>query len=143
MRANQRRLCSGLFGKLIGQRSSGYENGSQKQNLDAARGVPRRLRQAACALLLLGLAVSVTVGGRAAQQDVPAAPAATPNSTSLNGPGNIFLTASLVRTGGANFFGASPSVVAADFNWDAQQCLAVADAGANAVSILVGNGDGR
>ena len=142
MRANQRRLCSGLFGKLIGQRSSGYENGSQKQNLDAARGVPRRLRQAACALLLLGLAVSVTVGGRAAQQDVPAAPAATPNSTSLNGPGNIFLTASLVRTGGVNFFGASPSVVAADFNGDGKQDLAVADAGANAVSILLGNGDG-
>lgn len=141
MRANQRRLCGGLFGKLFWRRSRRSEDGSRKQELDASRGVSRRKKRAVCALLLLALAVSVTLASRAAQ-DVPASPAATPNSTSLNGPGNIFLTASLVRTGGVNSFGASPSVVAADFNGDGKQDLAVADAGANAVSVLLGNGDG-
>jgi len=141
MRANQRRLCSDLFGKLFWRRSRRSEDGSRKQELDASRGVSRRKKRAVCALLLLALAVSVTLASRAAQ-DVPASPAATPNSTSLNGPGNIFLTASLVRTGGVNSFGASPSVVAADFNGDGKQDLAVADAGANAVSVLLGNGDG-
>jgi hypothetical protein len=108
MRANQRRFWGGILGELVGRRLGRHENRSQKQNLDAAKGVPRRLRQAACALFLLALAVSVTLAGRAAQQDVPASGAA-PNSSSLNGPGNVFLTANLIRSGGSAF-GAAVSV---------------------------------
>jgi VCBS repeat protein/centrosomal CEP192-like protein/FG-GAP repeat protein len=141
MRANQQRFCSDLCGKLFWRRSRRSEDGSRKQELDATRGVSRRVKRVASALLLLALAVSVTLGSRAAQQDVHVAPAAAPNSTSLNGPGNIFLTANLIRSGGSAF-GAAVSVAVADFNGDGKPDLAVADAGGNAVSILLGNGDG-
>jgi hypothetical protein len=93
-------------------------------------------------VLLLVLAVSVTLAGRAAQ-NVTASPAAVPTSTSLNGPGNIFLTASLIANPNAGN-GAAVSVAVADFNGDTKQDIAVASAGCNTcgVTILRGNGDG-
>lgn len=112
----------------------------RENHRDVSNGAPRRIRQAACGVLLLALAVSVTLLGRAAQ-NVPAFPAATPNSTSLNGPGNVFLTANLVQSGGSAF-GAAVSVAVADFNGDGKADLAVADSSGSAVSILLGNGDG-
>jgi hypothetical protein len=141
MNARQRQFVSDLLGTVFGRIARTDEKRPRGPHGVAWRCVSRRMKRAGCAMLLMALAVSLTLASRAAQ-DVPASPAATPNSTSLNGPGNIFLTASLVRTGGVNSFGASPSVVAADFNGDGKQDLAVADAGANAVSVLLGNGDG-
>jgi hypothetical protein len=140
MSANRRRSSSNLFGKLFRWRSRRSEDGARGQELDASRGVARSVKRVACALLLLALAVSFALAGAA--QNGPTSPAATPNSTSLNGPGNVFQTASLFRTGGSGSFGASPSIVAADFNGDGKLDLAVADAGADAVSVLLGNGDG-
>ena len=63
------------------------------------------------------------------------------NATSLNGLGNLFLTANvIVNTGG----GVPVSEVAADFNGDGKQDLAVTNTGCNTcgLTILRGNGDG-
>jgi hypothetical protein len=140
MKARQRQSGSNLVEKVFGWILRTDEKKPRGPQEVGRSGVSRRMKLVGSAMLLLAFAVSVTLASRA--QSVAVSPAATPNSTSLNGPGNIFLTASLVRTGGVNSFGASPSVVAADFNGDGKQDLAVADAGANAVSILLGNGDG-
>jgi len=90
----------------------------------------------------LALAVSGTLAGRAAQH-VTASPAVVPNSTSLNGSGNIFLTASLIANPGAGN-GSAVSVAVADFNGDTKQDIAVVSAGCTScgVTILRGNGDG-
>lgn len=95
-----------------------------------------------CALLFLLVVVSVTLARGQGNRVSGSAGAVISNATSLNGPGNVFLTANLVRTGGIGSFGASASVVVADFNGDGKPDLAVADDGADAVSILLGKGDG-
>ncbi len=91
-----------------------------------------------CMLFALTLALSL----KAHRDNTVFAQNAVAQSTSLNAPGNVFLTANLVRTGGIGSFGASPSVVVSDFNGDGKPDLAVADAGADAVSVLLGKGDG-
>jgi hypothetical protein len=140
MKTRQRQYGSELVGTGSGRIMRTDEKRLRENHCDVSNGAPRRIRQAACGVLLLALAVSVTLAGRAAQ-NVPTFPAATPNSTSLNGPGNIFLTANLVQSGGSAF-GAAVSVAVADFNGDGKADLAVADSSGNAVSILLGNGDG-
>ncbi|HYL84063.1 MAG TPA: FG-GAP-like repeat-containing protein [Candidatus Angelobacter sp.] len=99
------------------------------------------MRSVICAVLLLVVAVGVTVGSRAAQQDV-AASAALAQNTSLNGPGNVFLTANLIAnpTGGLANAG---SVATGDFNGDGKQDIATTSTcGSCGVTILRGNGDG-
>jgi hypothetical protein len=58
-------------------------------------------------------------------------------STSLNGPGNVFLTAVPNGTGGT-----SSALAIADFNGDGKLDLASANTGNNTVTVLLGNGDG-
>ena len=141
MKANQRGNYSGLLAKLFWRDSQKRQGGSRKTHLRSSIGMSRRMQRAACTVLLLALAVSITLAGRAAQ-DSPASPAATPYSTSLNGPGNIFLTASLVAnpTGGLANAG---SVAVGDFNGDGKQDIATTSTcGSCGVTILRGNGDG-
>jgi hypothetical protein len=100
------------------------------------------MRGVVCALLLMAFAASMTLGSRAGQNTASSA-IVQANSTSLNGPGNIFLTANLIANSGtAN--GAALSVAVADFNGDSKDDLAVTSAGCNTcgVTILRGNGDG-
>jgi hypothetical protein len=95
------------------------------------------MKRVTCALLLLAFAVSVALVGRAAQ-DVPVFPAATPNSTSLNGPGNVFLTAQTIGTGLQ-----LPEFAIADFNGDGKLDLALPyPCSGCGVVVSLGNGDG-
>lgn len=75
------------------------------------------------ALLLL---VFVT-GSSSAQSD-----------TALNGPGNVFLTANLLGTGG----GGPAYVAVADFNNDGHADFVVANGGTTSIGVLLGKGDG-
>ena len=89
------------------------------------------------------MAVSLTLAVRAAQNGPGGALPDARTSTSLNGTGNIFLTASLLAnpsSGGVT----GNSVVAADFNGDGKADYAVTSAGCNTcgVSVFLGNGDG-
>jgi hypothetical protein len=90
------------------------------------------------------LAFLVALNLRAAARDPQRASSesnGSANASSLNGPGNLFLTAKvIVNTGG----GVPASEVAADFSGDGKQDLAVSNAGCNAcgLTILRGNGDG-
>jgi hypothetical protein len=103
-----------------------------------------------CALSSVGtgglalLAFLIILNLRAAAQDtqrVSSESSGSLNATSLNGPGNLFLTANvIVNTGG----GVPVSEVAADFSGDGKQDLAVTNTGCNTcgLTILRGNGDG-
>jgi len=90
------------------------------------------------------LAFLVALNLRAAARDPQRASSessGSANATSLNGPGNVFLTANvIVNTGG----GVPVSEVAADFSGDGKQDLAVTNTGCNTcgLTILRGNGDG-
>ena len=67
---------------------------------------------------------------------------ARPDSTSLNGPGNVFLTANTYATGGTPYPSAI-SVTIGDFNGDGKPDLAVSNGDqGGTVSILLGKGDG-
>jgi FG-GAP-like repeat/Abnormal spindle-like microcephaly-assoc'd, ASPM-SPD-2-Hydin/Divergent InlB B-repeat domain len=58
--------------------------------------------------------------------------------TSLNGPGNVFLTANLSGPGGTG-----PTYLAvSDFNGDGHADVVVANAGNNTIGVLLGKGDG-
>src|ERR1700674_4198084 len=128
MRANQRRFCSGILGGRFCRKT-------RKQNPDVSRCVSRRMRRAACALLLLALAMSFTLASHAAQNG-SASPAATQNSTSLNGPGNVFLTANQYGSGGTGTLYAA----LADFNGDGKLDYVTANQGNNTIGIALGNG---
>lgn len=90
------------------------------------------------------LAFFVALNLRAAARDPQRASSessGSANASSLNGPGNLFLTANvIVNTGG----GVPVSEVAADFSGDGKQDLAVTNTGCNTcgLTILRGNGDG-
>src|SRR5260370_24415128 len=94
------------------------------------------MKRAACTLLLLALAVSVALAGRAAQNGCPFQ-AVTPN-TSLNGPGNVFLTANVFSSGGTG----TVFVAVADFNGDGKLDYVTANSGNNTIAVALGNGDG-
>jgi VCBS repeat protein/centrosomal CEP192-like protein/ASPM-SPD-2-Hydin domain-containing protein len=137
MKARQLQYGSDLVGKVFGRGRRKDEARPRSNNDLASRCVSRRLKQVACTLLLLALAVSVTLAGRAAQ-NVPASAVATPNSTSLNGPGNVFLTANLFGSGGTGTLYAA----VADFNGDGKLDYVTANQGNNTIGIALGNGDG-
>ena len=111
--------------------------------LFAGRAFSKRVPALCVGLLLLaGLGVTYASGG-APQFSQQSSPQAAQPPTSLNGPGNVFLTATLIvnpQSGSAT----SPSVVVADFNGDGKSDFAVTSAGCNTcgVSVVLGNGDG-
>lgn len=136
MRANLRRFCSGIVGGRFCWKTSKSEDESRKQNSDVSRCVPRRMSLAARALLLLALAVGAALSSRA--QSVAVSPAATPNSTSLNGPGNVFLTANEFGSGGTGTL----FVAVMDLNGDGKPDYVTANQGNNTIGIALGYGDG-
>jgi len=95
----------------------------------------------------LGLALSaflLVLNLRAAGQDGQRASSMSSvvaSATSLNGPGDLFLTANVIVNPGG---GAPGSVAVADFNGDAKQDIAATNTGCNTcgLTILRGNGDG-
>jgi hypothetical protein len=98
------------------------------------------LGAAGLALLASLLVLNLRAAGQDAQR-VSSKPSVFANATSLNGPGNIFLTASVIANPGG---GAPGSVAVADFNGDAKQDIAATNNGCNScgLTILRGNGDG-
>ena len=95
----------------------------------------------------VGVAILVLLGGqgfpglRAKDQEAQRAPvsfAAPPNSTSLNGPGNVFLTAAVSGSGGTG----TVSLAVADLNNDGKLDYVTANQGNNSVGVFLGNGDG-
>lgn len=142
MKADQQRSYKGFLGKIFDGIIPADEKRPRGYQGVASAGESGKTRRTACALLPLLLAVSVTLAGRTAQNG-PAWFAAAPNSTSLNGPGNIFQTANLIANP-ATANGAAISLAVADFNGDAKPDIAVTSTGCNTcgVTILRGNGDG-
>src|ERR1700751_5665211 len=102
-------------------------------------GVFRPKKQIVCALLLLTLAVGVSLAARAVQSPASGAPAPLPQSTALNGPGNVFLTAGLSGSGGPG----TVFVAIGDFNGDGKLDYITAQDGNNTTTlgIAIGNGD--
>lgn len=96
--------------------------------------------QALCAGLILLAALGVAyAGGGGAQFSSQTNPPTQP-STSLNGPGSVFLTANLFGSGGAG----TVFVAVADFNGDGKLDYVTANNGNNTTTlgIALGNGDG-
>lgn len=89
-------------------------------------------------LVLLALAVSAPLVIRGAQD--MAGPLVGPSlqSTSLNGSGNVFLTANANGSGGTG----TAYVAVADFNGDGKLDYVTANQGNNTVGVALGNGDG-
>ena len=99
----------------------------------------RSKTQAAYVLLLVAVALSMTLASRAAQKDGGSpSSSAVANSTSLNGSGNVFLTANAYGTGGTGM----AAFALADFNGDGKLDLAAANNGSNNIAVSLGNGDG-
>jgi hypothetical protein len=90
---------------------------------------------------LVSFAFLLALNMRAAGQDAQRASSTSgvfANTTSLNGPGNVFLTANLYGSGGNG----TVFVAVGDFNGDGKVDLVIADWGPPGVSILLSNGDG-
>jgi FG-GAP-like repeat/Abnormal spindle-like microcephaly-assoc'd, ASPM-SPD-2-Hydin/Divergent InlB B-repeat domain len=104
-----------------------------------ARGVvSRRVVSATGALLLLGILVAGNLAGGQVNPASALLMGLTPNSTSLNGPGNVFLTATLSGSGGTG----TVSLTVADLNSDGKLDYVTANQGNNTVGVFLGNGDG-
>jgi hypothetical protein len=94
--------------------------------------------QVICGLLLFALALSLTLAGRAAQHVSSPGLSPAAASTSLNGPGNVFLTATLWGSGG-NY---TAAVAVADLNGDGKLDYVTANDFSNNVGVALGYGDG-
>lgn len=92
---------------------------------------------AGLALLACLLVLNLRAAGQDVQQ-VSSKPSVFANATSLNGPGNVFLTANAYGTGGAG----PVSFALADFNGDGKLDLAAANSGSNNIAVSLGNGNG-
>jgi FG-GAP-like repeat/Abnormal spindle-like microcephaly-assoc'd, ASPM-SPD-2-Hydin len=89
---------------------------------------------------LLVLAVGVALAGHGGQSVAASASVVAQSSTSLNGPGNVFLTANLFSSGGNG----TVFVAVADFNGDGKLDYVTANDGNNTTTMgaALGNGDG-
>ncbi|HKW34189.1 MAG TPA: VCBS repeat-containing protein, partial [Candidatus Acidoferrum sp.] len=108
--------------------------------LFAGRAFSKRVPALCVGLLLLaGLGVTYASGG-AAQFTPQINPQAAQPPTSLNGPGNVFLTANVYGSGGTGTF----HVAVADFNGDGKLDYVTANNLNNTTTlgIALGNGDG-
>jgi VCBS repeat protein/HYDIN/CFA65/VesB family protein/ASPM-SPD-2-Hydin domain-containing protein len=96
----------------------------------------RIVRAASVLLTVLALSVVPSIG----QGNSSGALAQLAQSTSLNGPGNVFLTANLFGSGGNG----TVFVAVADFNGDGKLDYVTANDGNNTttVAVVLGNGDG-
>lgn len=117
---------------------SASKNRRGSRSLLAGRTLSKRV-QVLCAGLILSAALGVTyASGSSPQFSSQSGPAA--QSTSLNGPGNVFLTANLFSSGGVG----TVFVAVADFNGDGKLDYVTANNGNNTTTlgIALGNGDG-
>ncbi len=90
------------------------------------------------ALALLVFAVGMALAGPRRQSAAASASVVTQSSTSLNGPGNVFLTANAFGSGGTG----TVFVTVADFNGDGKLDYVTANQGNNTIGVALGNGDG-
>jgi hypothetical protein len=95
------------------------------------------LGAAGLALMACLLVLNLRAAGQDVQK-VSSKPSVFANTTSLNGPGNVFLTANAYGTGGTG----PVSFDLADFNGDGKLDLAAANSGSNNIAVSLGNGDG-
>lgn len=141
MASKQRRYCS-IFSKSWSRRNSCLgKNRVLPEHWHMPGVFSQRMRLVACTLLILAIALNLALAGRGAQ--VASRAAFTPQSTSLNSQGNVFLTATLIgNTATAN--GSAASVATADFNGDGKPDFVVTSAGCNTcgLSVFLGKGDG-
>jgi hypothetical protein len=103
-------------------------------------GVLCSLGAAGLALLACLLVLNLRAAGQDAQRVSSSRSSVFANATSLNGPGNVFLTANLYGSGGIG----TVFVAVADFNGDGKLDYVTANNGNNTttVGIALGNGDG-
>ena len=90
------------------------------------------------ALALLVFAVGMALASPRRQSAAALASVVTQSSTSLNGPGNVFLTANVLGSGGTG----TVFVAVADFNGDGKLDYVTANQGNNTIGVALGNGDG-
>jgi large repetitive protein len=100
--------------------------------------VSRRVVSATGALLLLGILVAGNLADGQVDPDSALFVGLAPNSTSLNGPGNVFLTTTVSGSGGTG----TVSLTVADLNNDGKLDYVTANQGNNTVGVFLGNGDG-
>ncbi len=111
---------------------------SQGALLPVRRRVVQRPAQILSAGLLLLAALSVTLASGGADKFSSASGPLPQLFTSLNGPGNVFLTANVFGSGGTGTVFAT----VADFNGDGKLDYVTANQGNNTIGIALGNGDG-
>ena len=111
---------------------------SQGALLPVRRRVVQRPVQILSAGLLLLAALSVTLASGGADKFSSASGPLPQLFTSLNGPGNVFLTANVFGSGGTGTVFAT----VADFNGDGKLDYVTANQGNNTIGIALGNGDG-
>lgn len=106
----------------------------------SAKRVVTALRRSVCAFVALMVCLTAwgpRAAGEGAQKISPPA-LATPNATSLNGTGNVFLAATLWGSGGTN----TVAMAVADLNGDGKLDYVTANNFSNSVGVFLGNGDG-
>jgi hypothetical protein len=110
---------------------------TQRQRRSRRNGVLCSLGTAGVALLAFLLALNLRAAGQDAQTASSSSDAIA-NATSLNGPGNVFLTANQYGSAGTG----TVHVEVADFNGDGKLDYVTANQGSNSIGIALGNGDG-
>src|SRR5947209_3571899 len=117
--------------RIFSRRPKGSPSGKRAR---ASQSIARVL----LALALLVFAVGMALASPRRQSAAALASVVTQSSTSLNGPGNVFLTANVLGSGGTG----TVSVAVADFNNDGKLDYVTANQGNNTIGVALGNGDG-